>query len=278
MPYIPEEYWNNRYKTFKNVGHSDVDYYRYEESIRYAIFKRLIHLKAGIKMLDVGCGDGVWAVKNAKRKAEVTAVDISEECILAAEQRNKENNTTAQFKVSKAEDINFPNEQFDIVYSITVLQHIPTQEKLEQAVFKMITTAKKNGNICILEKAPLEDSKSDVDHITIRTKKEWIDLFNKHGAVFITEKAMPQIGYCLLKWYDSMIAFLLKKFAKNTLEESKQEKKEYLATNEEKSLKIRIYNIGKEMILFFSYPIDHLLIYIPIYNKSVTRFLLFRRR
>jgi len=229
-------------------------------------------------MLDVGCGNGIWAIKNAKDKAEVTAVDISEECIKAAEEKNKVYDTTVQFKVSKAEDIDFPDEQFDIVYSITVLQHIPTQEKLEQAVFKMIKTTKKEGRICILEKAPLENTQSDVDHITIRTKQEWIDLFNKHGTVFIKEKAMPQVGYGLLRWYDRVIAFLLRKFARKILEESKQEKKEYSATNEEKSIKIKIYNLGKKIILVFSWPIDHLLVYIPIYNKSVTRFLLFRRR
>jgi len=182
------------------------------------------------------------------------------------------------FKVSKAEDIDFPEQNFDVVYSITVLQHIPTQEKLEQAVYKIVHAVKKEGYICILEKAPKQPIDSQVDHISIRAKQEWIDLFNKHNAVLIKEKALPQVGYALLKWYDAAISFFLSKFAKKTLENSKQEKKEYLATNQKKSIKMRLYNIGKKIILFVSYPIDHLLIYIPIYNKSITRFLLFKRR
>ena len=149
MNYNPDQYWNERYKTYKNVGHSDVDYYKYEESIRFKIFRRLIHIKPGLKMLDVGCGDGVWAICNAKDKAEVTAIDISEECIKAAEEKNNLESVKVQFKVSKAEDIDFPEQNFDVVYSITVLQHIPTQEKLEQAVYKIVHAVKKEGYILI---------------------------------------------------------------------------------------------------------------------------------
>jgi ubiquinone biosynthesis O-methyltransferase len=75
----------------------------------------------GRKVLDVGCGDGAFAVELAKRGAIVTGIDASAAMIEAAKDRATEARIDVAFQVGAAEHLPFPPERFDIVTAVTIL-------------------------------------------------------------------------------------------------------------------------------------------------------------
>jgi ubiquinone/menaquinone biosynthesis C-methylase UbiE len=76
---------------------------------------------SGCRILDVGCGDGEFAMELTRRGAIVTGIDASVEMIDAARRRATENNADIAFQVAMAERLPFPAEQFDVVTAITIL-------------------------------------------------------------------------------------------------------------------------------------------------------------
>jgi len=79
----------------------------------------------GLRVLDVGCGDGVLAAALAGRGAEVFGVDASPGMITAARRRARAQQADAHFAVAQAERLPFASESFDAAVAITVLCFIP---------------------------------------------------------------------------------------------------------------------------------------------------------
>jgi SAM-dependent methyltransferase len=76
---------------------------------------------AGLRVLDIGCGDGELAVELGKRGARAVGTDASAEMIAAAKARAKPHNANITFQVATAEHLPFSAGQFDLVTAITVL-------------------------------------------------------------------------------------------------------------------------------------------------------------
>jgi ubiquinone biosynthesis O-methyltransferase len=76
---------------------------------------------AGRKILDVGCGDGTFALELTKRGAIVTGIDSSPAMIDAAKRRATQHNADITFQVAMAEHLPFPAEHFDVITAITIL-------------------------------------------------------------------------------------------------------------------------------------------------------------
>ena len=81
---------------------------------------RSLGITKGMKVLDVGCGDGTTAIPEAKLGADVTGVDISSPLVAAATKRAKEMGlTNARFQEGDACDLaDVPDKSFDLVVSI----------------------------------------------------------------------------------------------------------------------------------------------------------------
>lgn len=73
----------------------------------------------GKKVLDVGCGTGNFALKAAKKGANVLGIDFAEEAINIAKKTRKHKNL--QFKKLNAAEI---TEKYDIIVSIGTLEHM----------------------------------------------------------------------------------------------------------------------------------------------------------
>lgn len=76
---------------------------------------------SGKSVLEIGCGDGDFAVTLAKRGAHVTAIDASEDMIAAARRRASEQHADVWFGVAAAQALPFDDERFDIVVAMTIL-------------------------------------------------------------------------------------------------------------------------------------------------------------
>jgi 2-polyprenyl-3-methyl-5-hydroxy-6-metoxy-1,4-benzoquinol methylase len=98
------------------------DFTRIAESMREsgeALIQRL-GISNGLKVLDLGCGDGTTAIPAAKLGAEVLGVDIASNLVAAGNKRAKELGlANCRFREGDAADLHqVPEQAFDLVVSI----------------------------------------------------------------------------------------------------------------------------------------------------------------
>ena len=75
----------------------------------------------GRRVLDVGCGDGTYALAAAERGALVSGVDIAPEMISAAEARAVVRGLHIDLRVGYAAALPFDDGAFDVVIAVTLL-------------------------------------------------------------------------------------------------------------------------------------------------------------
>jgi 2-polyprenyl-3-methyl-5-hydroxy-6-metoxy-1,4-benzoquinol methylase len=79
----------------------------------------------GLKVLEIGCGLGTDGAQFAKAGADYTGIDLTEASIELAQKRFELAGLKGEFRVSDAENLDFADETFDVVYSHGVLHHTP---------------------------------------------------------------------------------------------------------------------------------------------------------
>ena len=75
----------------------------------------------GRKILDLGCGDGTFAIELARCGAIVTGIDTSMAMIEAAKVNSAQSGVDVDFQVAAAESLPFASAHFDVATAITVL-------------------------------------------------------------------------------------------------------------------------------------------------------------
>jgi ubiquinone/menaquinone biosynthesis C-methylase UbiE len=110
-------------------------------------------VKAGDKVLDVGCGTGEDVVSLAKmvgEKGRAVGIDNSKTMVSEAKKRAKDCGAlNARFHLGSAERIDFDNNSFDSCRSDRVFQHLSIPEK---ALSEMIRVARKgSGRIVVVD-------------------------------------------------------------------------------------------------------------------------------
>lgn len=76
---------------------------------------------AGKRVLDVGTGDGTYAIEAALRGAHVSGVDPQTSMLDAAAARARARSVSVGFERATAEALPFPDETFDVALAVTVL-------------------------------------------------------------------------------------------------------------------------------------------------------------
>lgn len=75
----------------------------------------------GLRILDVGCGDGVLATTLAAAGAQVTGLDASADMLAAARRRADAAGVALELIEGEAEHLPFPDASFDVVLSVATL-------------------------------------------------------------------------------------------------------------------------------------------------------------
>lgn len=102
-------------------------------------------LRAGERVLDVGCGPGTLALLAKQRVAdgEVHGIDPSPEMIDRATGKAAKAGADVRFQTAVIEDLPFPDDSFDLVMSSFMLHHLP--DDLKQKGFAEIARILRPG-------------------------------------------------------------------------------------------------------------------------------------
>ncbi len=129
---------------------------------------------SGLKILEVGCGVGDFALYLANQGADVTAVDFSPKAIEIAKTKSDRQNKSVDFRVADAQALSFADNSFDLLVSCECLEHVPVP-KLAIAEFyrvlkpsgKLVLTTENYSNAmllywlaCWLRKEPFNSGES----------------------------------------------------------------------------------------------------------------------
>ena len=107
-------------------------------------FINLSSAKSNDKVLEIGCGTGLFTRKFYNTtKANITAIDISEELLSEARQQLPK----VDFKRADAMQMDFPDNTFDIVYGSSVLHHL----EFNAALTEIYRVMKPNGKMIFAE-------------------------------------------------------------------------------------------------------------------------------
>ncbi len=97
------------------------------------------------RVLDLGCGYGLWSHELLKNNHNVFGVDISKECITYANYLKKEKGlSNIHFIGGSGENLPFKDGAFDLVIAVSVLQYV-NRDKL----FKEVTRVLKKNSLFI---------------------------------------------------------------------------------------------------------------------------------
>lgn len=82
----------------------------------------------GKKILDYGCGGGIWATYFAKRGAITYAFDLSPAFVEIVKKRQRINQVNINCEVMRAQRLNYPDDFFDVVWGVAILHHLDILE------------------------------------------------------------------------------------------------------------------------------------------------------
>jgi SAM-dependent methyltransferase len=163
--YQPSTYWEDRARRFAGEGaglaavcaYGMPEFYNRAIQLeqRLALRPWIADIKAGTRVLDVGCGVGRWSRLLAARGAQVTGVDLSPTMIAQAQRRAVAEGVAdhCSFRVQDLASLDV-GAQFDVVLGVTVLQHILDPHLLHAAVRRMTSHLAPGGRMILLEAAP----------------------------------------------------------------------------------------------------------------------------
>ncbi|HTZ58460.1 MAG TPA: class I SAM-dependent methyltransferase [Acidobacteriaceae bacterium] len=95
-----------------------------------AAFVDVLDIKPGMRVLDVACGTGNLAIPAARKGAQVTGVDIAPNLLRQARHRATEEGLQIEFEEGDAEDLPFPDAEFDVVMSMFGAMFAPDPDRI----------------------------------------------------------------------------------------------------------------------------------------------------
>lgn len=206
-------------------------------------FKRLLSSVSGkeLKVLDVGCGCGRWTSILSQMSNYVVAIDLQKETLM----KNKHLIPNCLFLNMDTTKLGFKSCTFDLISSITVIQHIPYNEQIF-ALDEIQRVVKKEGYLLMIENIRHIDS-----HVFGRGYKEWKSLLEDRGFELIS---LYGCGYApLFQILNDLIRFCRNIFGKVIDHENVNGKELASLISSRKGFWPRIYYLAHFPVIVLSY-------------------------
>jgi 2-polyprenyl-3-methyl-5-hydroxy-6-metoxy-1,4-benzoquinol methylase len=152
--------WFNRYKA------------RNQQRAYQVLFGLLPTPISGARALDIGCGTGRWSRFLSDRGYRTVGIELQPALIEAARRRHPR----ADFLCTSVQDYPPPEEPFELVSSVEVIQHNPFQEQY-RVVGKIREFLRVGGYVIVLEGI----QKDSRPYYFPRTIAGWVDVFEGSG-------------------------------------------------------------------------------------------------
>jgi ubiquinone/menaquinone biosynthesis C-methylase UbiE len=237
-----------------------------------SILVRLIpHNTDDWAVLDLGSGTGDFIdLAHQLGAARIVGVDISKNVLSAAERRFRGVRNVELRQGTIVEGIKAA-EQFDLITSVTVLQHHVTDAELYLALSKIRESLKSGGTFIALEISFQDGRKdhvmkdNDIPYLIERSGVSWRRLFEQAGFELQSSPTMPQLGIFALRKFASAITLFLgtEEIYAKALPESRPATANDVANldtrRSKSSLKRKAYFVARCVVLGICYIFDHLL-------------------
>ncbi len=164
-----------------------------------ATLEELFRRAAPTSLLDVGCGEGVlvheWATAIAP--ARVVGIDLEEPSIQAGWAERQAPNL--EYKVMKAEELPFAEDEFDAASAIEVLEHVPDPV---HTVAEMARVARRHLLVSVPREplwrglnlargAYVKQIGNTPGHVNHWSKRSFVELLSRHGEVVEARSPFP---------------------------------------------------------------------------------------
>ena len=127
-------FWDKRSKVFDEQVLS-----KYENAYKKTIKRSIPFLNAEDTMLEIGCGTGIATITLADYVKKITAIDISEEMMLQAAEKAKENGKeNITFQQKDLMELCAEPESYDVVAAYNVLLYMKNQDKVLEKIYEIL--------------------------------------------------------------------------------------------------------------------------------------------
>ncbi len=188
--YNTRKFENGYFKRYNDLSQLEKNDY----SLRAAQYISYLDKKPST-LLDVGCGTGLLLEGFFKLGIDVYGTEISEEAINFA-------SPTLKGKISKGSilDIQYPDDHFDTVTCVDVLEHIPLRDT-DKALKELYRVTKKNLllGICLWHE---RNARTDPTHINLHSRRFWLKKLASMGFTLSDmkeEKSFPENHFLIIK-------------------------------------------------------------------------------
>jgi 2-polyprenyl-3-methyl-5-hydroxy-6-metoxy-1,4-benzoquinol methylase len=150
-------------------------------------------------LLDVGCGEGVLVHRWAQRLGErrVVGIDLEEPSIQEGWAQRQAPNL--EYKVMRAENLPFADNEFDVACAIEVLEHVPHPE---HTLAEMARCAERHLLVSVPREplwrmlnmargAYISDLGNTPGHLNHWSKRSFVRLLSRHGEVVQARSPFP---------------------------------------------------------------------------------------
>jgi len=170
---------------------------RYKNHLKL-ILKNIQKVKSKkIKILDVGCGDGVllFLLKEqlpVDKQISLYGIDADKKAVQTAGKKIP----SANFKIGNVLNLKFKNNNFDIVISSDVIEHLQNQNKMLSEIYRVV---KKDGKIIIGTPIRFTEKPQDKFHVHELFPEEFKKLGKKYFSSVQIIKTHSLLSFLIYK-------------------------------------------------------------------------------
>jgi ubiquinone/menaquinone biosynthesis C-methylase UbiE len=159
----------------------------------------LAQLRSGEQVLDVGCGTGTLALEVYPRvggTGRVAGIDPSAGQIARARTKADRRHVPVEFQVGVIEQIPFPDETFDVVFSTLMMHHLPDPLK-RQGLGEIARVLKPGGRLVIADFTRKQDRQGRATrfHAGGSSVNDLADRVQEAGFARVETEEMPPLRF-----------------------------------------------------------------------------------